>query len=194
MQSPITPFLWFDTEAEDAANFHISMFPNSRILAVSRYGEAGARTARMVVTMAFELNGQRFTAPNAGPVPKFSHAVSFVINCENQDQVDRYWELLSDGGQEVACGWLTDRFGLSWQVVPEGLTGRAHHRRRPRARAAGHGGDAEHDKARRRRRAPGCRRRRGDAVAAASEQQPSHAAPSSQLLRAVITATASSSR
>jgi predicted 3-demethylubiquinone-9 3-methyltransferase (glyoxalase superfamily) len=121
MQSPITPFLWFDTEAEDAANFYTSVFPNSRILAVTHYGEAGPRPAGMVMTVAFELNGQRFTGLNAGPEPKFNHGVSFVINCENQDEVDRYWELLTDGGQEVACGWLTDRFGLSWQVVPEGL-------------------------------------------------------------------------
>jgi predicted 3-demethylubiquinone-9 3-methyltransferase (glyoxalase superfamily) len=121
MQPPITPFLWFDTEAEDAANFYTSVFPNSRIVAITHYGEAGPRPAGMVMTVAFELNGQRFTALNAGPEPKFNHAVSFVINCKNQDEVDRYWELLTDDGQEVACGWLTDRFGLSWQVVPEGL-------------------------------------------------------------------------
>jgi predicted 3-demethylubiquinone-9 3-methyltransferase (glyoxalase superfamily) len=121
MQSPVTPFLWFDTEAEDAANFYTSVFPNSRIVTVTRYGEAGPRPAGMVMTVAFELNGQRFTALNGGPEPKFNHAVSFVINCEDQDEVDRYWGLLSDGGQEVACGWLTDRFGLSWQVVPDGL-------------------------------------------------------------------------
>lgn len=121
MQSPITPFLWFDTEAEDAANFYTSVFPNSRIVAVSHYGAAGPRPAGMVMTVAFELNGQRVTALNGGPEPKFNHAVSFVINCESQDEVDRYWDLLTDGGQEVACGWLTDRFGLSWQVVPEGL-------------------------------------------------------------------------
>jgi len=121
MQSLITPFLWFDTEAEDAANFYTSVFPNSSIVAVTHYGEAGPRPAGTVMTVAFELNGQRFTALNAEPEPKFNHAVSFVINCKNQDEVDRYWELLTDGGQEVACGWLTDRFGLSWQVVPEGL-------------------------------------------------------------------------
>lgn len=121
MQPQITPFLWFDNEAEDAANFYTSLFPNSRIVTVTHYGQAGPRPAGTVMTVAFELNGQRFTALNGGPEPKFNHAVSFVINCEDQDEVDRYWQSLSDGGQEVACGWLTDRFGLSWQVVPDGL-------------------------------------------------------------------------
>ena len=121
MQPAITPFLWFDTEAEDAANFYTSVFPNSRIVKVTHYAKAGPRQAGMVMTVAFELNGQPFTALNGGPEPKFNHAVSFVINCRDQDEVDRYWQLLSDGGREVACGWLTDRFGLSWQVVPEGL-------------------------------------------------------------------------
>ncbi len=121
MNNLINPCLWFDTEAEDAANFYTSVFPNSKIAEVSRYGEAGPREAGMVMTVAFELNGHRFVALNGGPEFTFSEAISFQINCADQAEVDRYWAALSDGGQEGPCGWVKDRFGVSWQVVPEQL-------------------------------------------------------------------------
>jgi predicted 3-demethylubiquinone-9 3-methyltransferase (glyoxalase superfamily) len=121
MQQKITPNLWFDTEAEDAANFYVSVFPNSRIVAVTHYTEAGPRPAGMVMTVEFELDGQRFVGINGGPEFTFDEAVSFQINCETQDEIDSYWERLSEGGQEGPCGWLKDRFGLSWQVVPTGM-------------------------------------------------------------------------
>jgi predicted 3-demethylubiquinone-9 3-methyltransferase (glyoxalase superfamily) len=121
MVQRITPFLWFDTEAEQAAEFYTSVFPNSRITNVTRYDEAGPRKAGTVMTVAFELDGQRFTAINGGPQFTFDEAISFVITCADQEEVDRYWAQLSDGGEEGPCGWLKDRFGLSWQVVPEGL-------------------------------------------------------------------------
>ena len=121
MNNLINPCLWFDTEAEDAANFYTSVFPNSKIAEVSRYGEAGPREAGMVMTVAFELNGHRFVALNGGPEFTFSEAISFQINCADQAEVDRYWAALSDGGQEGPCGWVKDRFGVSWQVVPEEL-------------------------------------------------------------------------
>lgn len=114
----ITPFLWFDKEAEEAANFYVSVFPNSKIGSVARYGEAGPGEAATVMTVEFELDGQRFVALNGGPQYKFTEAVSFVINCETQDEVDDYWEKLSEGGEQGPCGWLKDRYGLSWQVVP----------------------------------------------------------------------------
>ena len=114
----ITPFLWFDSQAEDAANFYVSVFKNSKVKAVSRYGDAGPGPKGSVMTVAFELNGQDFTALNAGPQFKFSPAISFVVNCETQEEVDHYWEKLSAGGRTDQCGWLTDKFGLSWQVVP----------------------------------------------------------------------------
>jgi predicted 3-demethylubiquinone-9 3-methyltransferase (glyoxalase superfamily) len=117
----ITPFLWFDTEAEEAANFYTSLFPNSRFLDVTRYGSAGPGDEAKVMTVSFELNGQRFVGLNGGPAHTFSEAVSFVVNCEDQEEVDRYWEQLSDGGEEGPCGWLKDRFGLSWQIVPTAL-------------------------------------------------------------------------
>lgn len=123
----ITPFLWFDDQAEAAANFYVSVFPNSRITQVSRYTEAGhevhGRPAGSVMVVAFELDGQRFTALNGGPHFKFDEAVSFVIDCETQAEVDRYWDRLSAGGDPQAqqCGWLKDRYGLSWQVVPRVL-------------------------------------------------------------------------
>lgn len=120
----ITPFLWFDDKAEEAANFYVSIFPNSKITAVTRYDEAGAkasgRPAGTVMTVAYELNGQKFVGINGGPHFTFSCAVSFVVNCESQEEVDHYWDRLSEGGDPTAqqCGWLADRYGLSWQVVP----------------------------------------------------------------------------
>ncbi len=120
--SKITPFLWFDADAEDAASFYTSVFPNSRIVTTTHYGAGGPRPEGMVMTVAFELDGNPFVALNGGPNFSFSEAVSFVINCEDQAEVDDYWEKLSsDGGEEGPCGWLKDRFGLSWQVVPTAL-------------------------------------------------------------------------
>jgi predicted 3-demethylubiquinone-9 3-methyltransferase (glyoxalase superfamily) len=117
----LTPFLWFDTEAEEAAEHYTSIFPNSRITEVTRYGSAGPREAGSVMTVAFELDGQRFVALNGGPDFSFTEAVSFVVDCETQAEVDEYWSKLSDGGEEGPCGWLKDRFGLSWQIVPARL-------------------------------------------------------------------------
>jgi predicted 3-demethylubiquinone-9 3-methyltransferase (glyoxalase superfamily) len=114
----ITPFLWFDTQAEEAASFYASIFKNSRVKSVARYGDAGPGPKGTVMTASFELNGQEFIALNAGPKFKFSPAISFVVNCETQEEVDYYWEKLSAGGRTDQCGWLTDKFGLSWQVVP----------------------------------------------------------------------------
>jgi len=114
----ITPFLWFDDQAEEAARFYVSIFRNSRLGAISRYGEAGPGPKGTVMVARFELEGQEFLALNGGPQFSFSPAVSFVVNCESQDEVDHYWEKLSEGGEEVQCGWLRDRYGLSWQVVP----------------------------------------------------------------------------
>jgi predicted 3-demethylubiquinone-9 3-methyltransferase (glyoxalase superfamily) len=121
MKQRIVPNLWFDTEAEAAANFYISVFENSRIVGVTHYTDAGPREAGMVMTVEFELDGQRFVGINGGPEFKFDEAVSFQIDCEDQDEVDYYWERLSKGGEEGQCGWLKDRFGLSWQVVPAGM-------------------------------------------------------------------------
>lgn len=123
MSSPlITPFLWFDHQAEEAAAFYTSIFPNSKILKVSRYGEAGPGPAGTAMTVEFALSGQKFVALNGGPVYKFTPAVSFDVSCQTQDEVDYYWQrLTSDGGAEVQCGWLTDKFGLSWQIVPRVL-------------------------------------------------------------------------
>jgi len=117
----LTPFLWFDTEAEQAAAFYTSVFPNSRIVEVTHYGSAGPGPEGMVMTVAFELDGQKFIALNGGPEFSFSEAISFVVNCETQQEVDIYWETLSEGGEEGPCGWLKDKFGLSWQVVPNAL-------------------------------------------------------------------------
>jgi predicted 3-demethylubiquinone-9 3-methyltransferase (glyoxalase superfamily) len=114
----ITPFLWFDHQAEEAAGFYTSVFPNSKIEAVTRYSDAGPGPKGSVMTVAFELDGQKFAALNGGPHFKFTEAVSFVVNCETQQEVDEFWEKLSAGGQEVQCGWLKDKFGLSWQIVP----------------------------------------------------------------------------
>jgi predicted 3-demethylubiquinone-9 3-methyltransferase (glyoxalase superfamily) len=117
----LTPNLWFDTNGKEAAEFYCSVFPNSGIKNVSYYGDAGPRKAGTVLTVDFMLDGQEFTAINGGPEFPFSEAVSFLINCADQAEVDYYWDKLSDGGEEVQCGWLKDKFGLSWQVVPEGL-------------------------------------------------------------------------
>ncbi|HEV8720250.1 MAG TPA: VOC family protein [Candidatus Binatia bacterium] len=118
----ITPFLWFDEKAEEAASFYTSIFKNSQIVSIARYGDAGAevsgRPKGTVMTVAFQLDGQEFVALNGGPLFKFTEAISFVVNCQTQDEVDEYWKKLSDGGQEVQCGWLKDKYGLSWQVVP----------------------------------------------------------------------------
>jgi len=114
----ITPFLWFDTQAEEAANFYVSIFKNSKITAVTRYGESGPGPKGSVMTVAFELDREQFTALNAGPQFPFTEAVSFVVNCETQEEIDYFWEKLSADGKEVQCGWLKDKFGLSWQIVP----------------------------------------------------------------------------
>ena len=118
----IAPFLWFDNQAEDAVKFYVSIFRNSKIGSITRYEEeaakASGRPKGSVMTVAFELAGQEFVALNGGPLFKFSEAISFVVNCETQEEVDHFWEKLSAGGQEVQCGWLKDRFGVSWQVVP----------------------------------------------------------------------------
>jgi len=120
----IAPCLWFDDQAEAAANFYSAIFRNSQITAISRYGEAGrefhGKAPGTVMTVAFELDGQAFTALNGGPLFKFTEAVSFQINCETQDEVDHYWQKLSEGGDEKSqqCGWLKDKYGVSWQVVP----------------------------------------------------------------------------
>jgi predicted 3-demethylubiquinone-9 3-methyltransferase (glyoxalase superfamily) len=114
----ITPFLWFNDQAEEAAKFYTSIFKNSRIGKITRYGESGPGPAGSVMTVAFELNGQEFVALNGGPLFKFNEAISFVVNCETQAEVDDYWSKLTAGGEEVQCGWLKDKYGLSWQVVP----------------------------------------------------------------------------
>ena len=121
MQQKITPNLWFDTEAEEAASFYTSVFRNSSIVNVTRYTEAGPRPAGMVMTVEFELDGQRFVGINGGPEFKFDEAISFQITCETQDEIDYYWERLSERGEDGPCGWLKDRYGLSWQVVPTGM-------------------------------------------------------------------------
>ncbi len=120
-QQKIVPNLWFDTEAEEAANFYVELFDDARIVNVARYTEAGPRPAGTVMTVEFELNGQRFVGINGGPQFKFDEAVSFQITCEDQDEVDHFWSRLSESGEEGQCGWLKDRFGLSWQVVPTGM-------------------------------------------------------------------------
>jgi predicted 3-demethylubiquinone-9 3-methyltransferase (glyoxalase superfamily) len=121
MQQKIVPNLWFDTEAEEAAELYTSVFKNSRIVNKTHYTEAGPREAGTVMTVEWELDGQRFVGINGGPEFKFSEAVSFQITCEDQDEVDYYWEKLTEGGEEGPCGWLKDRYGLSWQVVPTGM-------------------------------------------------------------------------
>jgi predicted 3-demethylubiquinone-9 3-methyltransferase (glyoxalase superfamily) len=121
MEQKIVPNLWFDTEAEEAAEFYCSVFERSRIVGVTRYTEAGPREAGMVMTVEFELDGQRFVGINGGPEFSFDEAISFEIKCADQAEVDRYWERLTDGGSESQCGWLKDRYGVSWQVVPAGM-------------------------------------------------------------------------
>ncbi len=120
LQQPITPFLWFDTEAEAAARFYVSVFDNSRLREILRWPD-GMERGGQVLTVAFELQGMAFTAMNGGPHHKFTPAVSFAVRCQTQAEVDRLWTRLTEGGQEVACSWLTDRYGLSWQIVPEML-------------------------------------------------------------------------
>ena len=114
----ITPFLWFDNNAEEAVNFYISIFKNSSMDVVARYTEAGPGPKGSVMTIAFTLDGQKYTALNGGPHYKFTEAISLVVNCDNQEEVDYYWEKLKQDGKEVQCGWLKDKFGLSWQIVP----------------------------------------------------------------------------
>jgi predicted 3-demethylubiquinone-9 3-methyltransferase (glyoxalase superfamily) len=117
----ITPCLWFDTEGEEAASFYTSIFPNSRVVDVAHYGEAGPRPAGTVMTVSFELNGQKFVALNGGPEFTFSEAISFQVPCEDQAEVDIFWSKLTEGGEESQCGWLKDKFGLSWQIFPKAL-------------------------------------------------------------------------
>ncbi len=121
-QQKITPFLWFDNQAEEAMQYYTSIFKNSRINSVTRYGEGGPGPNETVITASFSLNGQEFVALNGGPHFKFTEAISFVVNCETQDEIDDLWEKLSTGGEEGRCGWLKDKFGLSWQIVPPVLT------------------------------------------------------------------------
>ena len=115
---PITPFLWFDDQAEEAAMFYTSIFAHSRVGNINRYGDAGPGIPGTVMTVSFEINGMEFVALNGGPVFSFSPAISFVVNCESQDEVDLYWDKLLEGGTEQQCGWLTDQFGVTWQIVP----------------------------------------------------------------------------
>ena len=114
----ITPNLWFDTESEEAAAFYVSVFPNSKITGVTHYGEGGPRPADMVMTVDFVLDGQEFTAINGGTQFTFDEAISLLVNCADQAEIDYYWSSLSEGGEEGQCGWLKDKYGLSWQVVP----------------------------------------------------------------------------
>jgi predicted 3-demethylubiquinone-9 3-methyltransferase (glyoxalase superfamily) len=117
----ITPNLWFDTESEEAAEYYCSIFPNSKITTVTHYTEGAPREAGMVMTVTFQLDGQEFTGINGGPEFKFNESISLHINCADQAEVDYYWEKLTEGGEEVQCGWLKDRYGVSWQVVPAGF-------------------------------------------------------------------------
>ena len=117
----ITPCLWFDTEGEEAARLYTSIFPNSKIREITHYGSAGPRREGTVMTVSFELDGQQFVALNGGPQFKFNEALSFQVDCADQAEVDRYWNALTAGGEEGPCGWLKDKFGLSWQIVPQRL-------------------------------------------------------------------------
>ena len=121
IQQKIVPNLWFDTEAEQAAEFYASVFPNARVISKTHYTEAGPREAGMVMTVEWEIEGMRFVGINGGPNFTFDEAVSFQITCEDQDEVDHYWDRLLEGGTPSQCGWLTDRFGVSWQIVPNRL-------------------------------------------------------------------------
>ena len=122
MNKPITPCLWFDHQAEEAATFYTSIFKNSKIGSISRYGKEGfeihGQKEGTALTVSFEINGQPFTALNGGPVFTFSEAVSFQVFCDTQEEIDNYWEKLTEDGKEVQCGWLKDKFGVSWQIVP----------------------------------------------------------------------------
>jgi predicted 3-demethylubiquinone-9 3-methyltransferase (glyoxalase superfamily) len=117
----ISPFLWFDNQAEEAMNFYVSIFKNSKVLDVARWGDVGPGPKGSVMTASFELEGQQFTALNGGPQFKFTEAISFVVDCKTQEEVDELWDKLSDAGEEQQCGWLKDKFGLSWQIVPSVL-------------------------------------------------------------------------
>ncbi|RPI34108.1 MAG: VOC family protein [Chloroflexota bacterium] len=117
----ITPYLWFDHQAEEAVNFYTSIFKNSKIGSITRYGEEGPGPQGTIMLATFQLEGQEFIALNGGPQFTFSPAISFVVNCETQDEVDEYWEKLSEGGEKQMCGWLQDKFGVSWQIVPTAL-------------------------------------------------------------------------
>jgi predicted 3-demethylubiquinone-9 3-methyltransferase (glyoxalase superfamily) len=118
----ITPFLWFESQAEEAANLYVSLFDNSKILNVARYGEAGPGPAGTAMTVTFQLDGQQVIALNGGPQYKFTEAVSFLVNCRDQVEVDKFWNALTKGGEEQPCGWLKDKFGLSWQIIPTVLS------------------------------------------------------------------------
>lgn len=118
MMQKITPFLWFDNQAEEAINFYTSIFKNSRVKDVTRFGEGGPAPAGSLMTASFELEGQEFIALNGGPMFKFTEAISFLVRCDTQEEIDRLWEQLTAGGEEQPCGWLKDKFGLSWQIVP----------------------------------------------------------------------------
>src|SRR5215469_12262285 len=117
----ITPFLWFDSQAEEAANFYASVFKNSKILSLARYGDAGPGPKGSVMIVKFQLEGQEFTALNGGPIFNFTPAISLYVDCETQQEVDQLWDKLSEGGRKDRCGWLQDRYGLSWQIVPRAL-------------------------------------------------------------------------
>ncbi|MCX4553371.1 VOC family protein [Streptomyces sp. NBC_01387] len=117
----ITPNLWFDTNGEEAAKFYVSVFPNSEIKSITHYGEAGPRPAGTVLTVQFSLDGQEYIAINGGPEFTFDEAISFLVNCADQEEVDYYWDKLSEGGEEGPCGWLKDKYGLSWQIAPGGM-------------------------------------------------------------------------
>lgn len=121
-QQKITPFLWFDDQAEEAAKFYTSIFPNSKIGKIEYFTEAGPRPAGMVVTVSFQIEGQEFVALNGEPEFSFTPAISFLVECNSQEEVDLYWEKLTEGGKEVECGWLEDKYGVSWQIVPAILT------------------------------------------------------------------------
>ncbi|GAA0548229.1 putative 3-demethylubiquinone-9 3-methyltransferase (glyoxalase superfamily) [Rhizomicrobium palustre] len=115
----ITPFLWFDTEAEEAARYYTAIFPNSKITEITHYGEGGPRPKGMVMTVVFELDGKPFVALNGGPQYSFTNAVSLLVDCADQKEIDYYWEKLTAGGKEIACGWLSDKYGLPWQIAPK---------------------------------------------------------------------------
>ncbi|MFI5173694.1 MAG: VOC family protein [Terriglobia bacterium] len=117
----ITPFLWFDGKTEEAMNFYVSIFKNSKVVNISRYGEGGPAPKGTVMSTTFQLEGQQFMALNGGPAFTFSHAISFFVNCETQEEVDELWEKLSAGGQKERCGWLKDKYGVSWQIIPSVL-------------------------------------------------------------------------